>query len=529
MSLLPSRPHPPARPSTRLPRVTAQLATLVVLALVTAPLVGPVVDAFAGTSAPPAALVLTVADWLAPTAGAQEGGGPGTGGEEESEDGEDGDDGTDGGEEGGQDAAAATGPDTPVVLRIRIESAIHPVVTEFIEDAVAEAESRRAEVLIIELSTPGGLVTSTREICSALLGTPVPVVVWVAPAGTHAASAGFFILMASDLAVMAPSTNTGAAATVSGSGEEMEETLKAKAQEDGAAYIRTLAGRKGRNVDLAEAAVLEARSFTAEEALEQGLVELIVPSLPTLLMELDGMELEKNGATRTLRTAEATVETFEMSFLRTILAFLAQPTVAYLLMSVGWLGIYFELMNPGGIFPGVIGAICLVLALFGLSVLPVNYAGVALVGLALAFFIAEIKVPSFGLLTAAGVVSLLLGSLMLFKDAGPALRVSTGVIAAVVGSMTVAALFLLGLATRAFRSRVTTGLEGMVTERGVAKTALDPRGKVWVHGELWTAESPEPVAEGEEVEVTEVRGMLLRVRPVADSISGASGASTVEA
>jgi len=407
--------------------------------------------------------------------------------------------------------------DSGAVLRIRIDSAIHPVVSEFVRESLEEAERRRADLLVIELATPGGLVDSMREICTSMLGSEIPVVVYVAPAGSHAASAGFFILMASDIAAMAPGTNTGAAAAVSGEGEEIEGTMGKKVQEDGAAYIRSLASRKGRNIEMAEAAVLEAKSFSAEEALENNLIDLMVPSLTRLLVELDGREIEKNGRTVTLATADARVEDLEMGLFQRILATLANPSIAFLLLSLGGLGIYFELMNPGAIFPGVFGAIALILAFFALSVLPVNYAGVALVLLAIAFFIAEIKVQSFGLLTAGGIVSLVLGGLMLIKTAEPALRVSWQVILAVAVTAALVVGFLFTIAYRAFRNRVRTGSEGLVTERGVVREALDPRGKVWVHGEIWAAEAAEPIPVGEEVEVVAVDGMRLRVRRITDT------------
>jgi len=417
----------------------------------------------------------------------------------------------------GEQSGEPTSSVAPTVLRIRWDMGIHTVAADFISDSLQTADDRQAQLLVLELATPGGLSTSTREICTSILGAATPVVVYVSPAGSHAASAGFFILMASDVAAMAPGTNTGAAAAVTGEGKDIEGTLGKKVQEDGAAYIRSLASRKGRNVEMAEAAVLEAKSFSAEEALEGKLVDLVSPSLHRLLIELDGRELEKGGRKVVLQTADAQVEDLELGLFQSILAVLANPSLAFLLLSLGGLGIYFELMNPGAIFPGVFGAIALLLAFFALSVLPVNYVGVALILLSLAFFIAEIKVQSFGLLTAGGVVALVLGGLMLIDSPEPAMQVSWKLILAVAATAALVAVFLLFVAVRAFSNRVRTGAEGMVTERGVVRESLDPRGKVWVHGELWSAEADEPIPVGDEVEVVQVNGMRLKVRKIADA------------
>jgi len=420
-------------------------------------------------------------------------------------------------------AAESAGP----VVRVRVDSIIHPVAVELLEDAIAEADALGAEALVVELSTPGGLLPSTREIFTAMLGAATPVVVYVAPSGAQAASAGFFLLMAADVAAMAPGTNTGAAHPVGGQGEEIEGAMGEKVEQDAAATIRSLAARHGRNAELAEAAVVESRSFTADEALEADLIDLVAPSLTALLAELDGREVTKNGRTMTLETAEAVVETVEMSPWRRVLAALAHPNIAYILLSLGFLGIYFELMNPGSILPGVVGGICLILAFFSLSVLPVNYAGVALILLAIVLFIAEIKVPSYGMLTVGGVVSLALGGLMLFKSPLPALRVSLELVFGVALLAALVVGFLMRLALRAQRSKVRTGNEGLVGEVGRAFTALgpgDPRpGKVFVHGEFWHARAGRPVEAGRAVRVTAVEGMLLAVEPEAEPVPGTAG------
>lgn len=417
--------------------------------------------------------------------------------------------------------AEATTP-TPQVVVVAVRTPIHPVAAELLDGAVREAESRNAAALVVELDTPGGLMTSMRDMVQSVLGSRVPVVVYVAPSGAQAASAGFFLLQSADVAAMAPGTNAGAAAAVGPQGEDIEGTMGEKVEQDARAQIRSLAKRHGRNVELAEAAVTEARSYDAEEALEEGLVDLVAPSLSDLLQEIDGRAVtEPGGDEVVLRTAGAVIERVEPTPFQRARGILAKPDIALLLLSIGSLGLMMELYNPGAVFPGVVGAICLILGFYALSVLPVNAAGLMLLGLALVFFIAEIKVTSYGLLTLAGVVSLVLGGLMLFETADPALRVSVEVLATAAILATVVVLFLMFQVLRAHRSRVRTGSEGMVTERGRAWNDLRPQGKVFVHGELWDAVAEAPVTKGERVEVTGVDGMTLRVRGLTEG-----GAST---
>ena len=414
------------------------------------------------------------------------------------------------------------------ILRLQVDSIIHPVAAQFVVDAVLEAELTGASLVLIELSTPGGLLTSTREIFTEMLGASVPVVVFVGPSGAQAASAGFFILMAADVAAMAPGTNTGAAHPVMGDGQEIEGVMADKVEQDALATIRSLATRNGRNLELAEAAVEESRSYTAEEALDGGLIDLIAEDVESLVAELDGFEIagDEGDEVQVLRTADAELVSFEMSAFQRFLAIIAHPNIAYILMTIGGLGLYFELSNPGAILPGVVGAICLILAFFALSVLPVNYAGIALIILAMIFFIAEVKVVSFGLLTVAGVISLVIGSLMLFKSPDPALRVSYDVIAAAALFSAVVAGFVTFMVVRAHRQQVRTGAEGLIHEVGVAKTDLSPRGKVFVHGEIWDAVVDGAVESGEQIAVQAVEGMLLRVRRVASAEPTADGPAT---
>jgi membrane-bound serine protease (ClpP class) len=399
------------------------------------------------------------------------------------------------------------------VILARVDSVIHPISAELILDAIHEADRSGAAAVVIELSTPGGLMTSTRQITTAIVGARTPVVVYVAPDGAQSASAGFYILMAADVAAMAPNTNTGAAHPVGGQGEDIPGTLGQKAEQDAAANIRALAARSGRNVQLAEKAVVESRSFTAQEAFQSRLIDVIARDLPQLLRTIDGRQVRRGAGTVTLHTAGASVREVELSSLRQFLAHIADPNIAYILLTLGGLGLYFELMSPGAILPGVVGGICLILAFFALSVLPVNAAGLALIFLALIFFIAEIKVVSHGMLGIGGIISLVIGSLMLFKTPDSVLRVSFGII----GSLTLFAASLLGLllfmAVRAQREPVRTGVEGLLQERGIARTPLDPRGKVLIHGEIWDAVAESPVGPGDTVEVVGVRNLTLQVRP----------------
>ena len=414
---------------------------------------------------------------------------------------------------GGLGLAEETGT-APRVVRVQIDSIIHPVASEFIIDSLAQAEESGADLFVIELSTPGGLLTSTREIFTAMLGSEIPVVVFVSPSGSQAASAGFFILEAAHVAAMAPGTNTGAAHPVSGSGEEIEGTMAEKVEQDAAATIRSLAARHERNAELAEEAVVKSRSYTADEALESNLIDLVATDLESLLAEIDGTEVDLGDDEPViLRSDGATIETLEMSGFQKFLSALAHPNIAYILMTLGGLGLYFELSNPGAVLPGVVGGICLILAFFALSVLPVNYAGIALIILALIFFIAEVKVVSYGMLTVAGIISMVIGSLMLFKSADPAIRVSLDVVISMAVFTAIVVAFLVSMVLRTHRSQVTTGSEGLINKRGVARTEIAPRGKVFVHGEIWDAVAENPIAAGAPIGVVAVEGMVLRVRP----------------
>ena len=413
------------------------------------------------------------------------------------------------------------------VVHLRVEDTIQPASQRFIERAIEEAERREAAVVVMELDTPGGLLDSTREITSAIIESEVPVVVYVTPGGAQATSAGFFILISADVAAMAPGTNTGAASPVQGQGEDVGETMKAKVFSDASAMVRSLAEARGRNVDLAVEAVMDARSFTAEEAVEAGLSDLVANNFDALIESLDGFEITRvNGSTGRMELADPVIIEIEQSRAEEILSFLANPNVAYLLLALGMLGIYVEVTHPGGIFPGVVGVIAMLLALYSLSVLPLSWAGVALIAISLLLFLLEVKVTSFGLLTVGGLICFVLGSLMLFDGPIPDMRVSLGVAlptAVVVATITV---FLLSRVIQAHRRQVMTGTAGLVGEIGRALSDLDPDGKVLVHGEYWDARTlGDRIDKGSEVRVESVGDRRIDVRFAGPAAAPGEGSS----
>ncbi|HXU33127.1 MAG TPA: nodulation protein NfeD [Thermoanaerobaculia bacterium] len=413
------------------------------------------------------------------------------------------------------------------VILLRASSIVHPLLSEYISQGIAKADEVDAQAVVIELDTPGGLMDSTREITTAILGARTPVVVWVGPEGAHAASAGFFILQSADVAAMAPGTNTGAAHPVNGDGDDIPGVMGKKVEEDAAAQVRALAVRRGRNVQLAEAAVRESRSFTAGEALDGKLIDIVAPDLTSLLKGIEGREIVRGSKRSPLRVAGATIREIEMPAFRAALSNLANPNIALALLVLGGLGLYFELMHPGAVLPGVVGSICLVLAFWALSVLPFRSAGIALILLAVLFFIAEVKVTSYGLLTVAGIVSLVLGSMLLFDSPEPALHASSSLVAMLATFAGAMVAFLAWMALRRNRLPVRTGKEGMMHERGTARTALDPAGKIFVHGEIWAAVADAaagPIAAGEPVEVIGIENLTLRVRSAGSGRPTAVGA-----
>ncbi len=413
----------------------------------------------------------------------------------------------------GQDAPKAA----PVVYHAEVDGIIHPVAVEYIKRAIARADDANAALLVITLRTPGGLLDSTRDINSAIIGAKTPVAVFVGPSGSRAASAGFLITMAADIAAMAPGTHIGAAHPVSGSGEKIDDTMSKKMASDVAGYARTLATQRKRNVALIEQGVMESRTFTEQEAIESkpALIDLVANDVTDLLRKLDGKSISRfDGRTQTLHTAGAVIERVDRTWAQHVLGAIAHPQIAYLLLTLGTLGLTIELWNPGAILPGVVGGICLLLAFFALQVLPVNYAGVLLILLGLVLLILEVKVTSFGLLAVGGILSLFFGSIMLIDSPLPEMQIGLRLIIPVTLGMSAIILFLVGLAVQALRLPATTGSDGMIGKIGRAITAIQPgiAGSVQTHGEIWTATSSEPVSPGDAVRVTAVEGLRLTVR-----------------
>jgi membrane-bound serine protease (ClpP class) len=397
------------------------------------------------------------------------------------------------------------------VLVITVDSVINPVSAEFIEKSIKQAEDTGAAALVIELDTPGGLDTSMRKIVKDIIASDVPVVVYVSPSGARAASAGVFITMAAQVAAMAPGTNIGAAHPVT-IGGKMDETMSEKATNDAAAYIKSLAGRTGRNVEWAEEAVRKSVSATEKEALEKHIVDIVSPNVKTLLNDIDGWSVNVVSGEKILRTANASIVRKEMGLRYRILNFISDPSVAYMLMLLGFYGIFFELTNPGSIFPGVIGAIFLILAFYSFQTLPINYAGLLLIIFGIILFILEIKIISHGLLTIGGIISMIIGSLMLFESPAPFLRISIYI---VLPAVIFTALFFtvtLRLAYKAYKSKPVTGSEGLVGEEGLARTDIaKDGGMVSVHGEIWSAYSDDSISKGEKIVVDSVSNLKIKV------------------
>ena len=401
----------------------------------------------------------------------------------------------------------------PFVLLATYDGVINPVSAEYLHDALASAQESGAQALIIRLNTPGGLDTSMRLIIKDITGATVPVVVYVSPSSGRAASAGVFITMAAHVAAMSPGTNIGAAHPVAMGGGEMDKTMKEKIENDSVAYIKSIAEQRGRNVTWAEDAVRKSASVTEREALKLKIVDLVVEDMPALLKRLDGRTIPLQSGPTVLHTADAAVREFPMGVRLELLKTLSDPNIAYLLMTIGTVGIMAELYNPGAILPGIVGAISLILAFYSLQSLPVNYAGVLLFLLGIVFFILEASVTSFGLLAIGGVISMLLGSVMLIKTDVEFLQISWSVILPVVALAAAFSLFIVGMGVRAMRRRPATGREEMVGLVGIVKTALTPHGQLAVHGELWEAISERPLQPGDKAEVIRVEGLRLHVKP----------------
>jgi membrane-bound serine protease (ClpP class) len=406
-------------------------------------------------------------------------------------------------------------PTSSHVLKIVLNDTIQPITDEFIGRALTEAKNTNADALLIEINTPGGLVDSTREIIEKIVDSSVPVIVYVTPSGSRAASAGFFILESADIAAMAPGTNTGAAHPVTIGGSKMDDIMKQKIENDLAAFMRSVAGRRGRNVDVAESAVRQSKSFTEQEALSQKLIDYVASSENDLFQQVEAKPIKRfDGKTVTLHLSGASIRPFEMTLKQKILDHLMDPNVAFLLLAVGLLSLYVEFNHPGAVVPGTVGVIFILLAAFALNLLPVRFAALVLIAVAFALFALEAKFVSHGVLTTGGIVLLTLGGLLLVDAPIPEMRVHLLTALAISIPFGLITAFLMTIAFRARRNKVVTGVQGLIGEIGVAHSPLVPEGKVFVHGEIWNAISSAPVPAGAKVVVRRVEGLQLDVAPL---------------
>lgn len=398
------------------------------------------------------------------------------------------------------------------ILKITVDAPIHPITSEYIRDTIDRAEKENASLVIIALNTPGGLDSSMREIIERILSSKIPVAAYVSPSGGRAASAGFFISVACDIFVMAPGTSTGAAhpVGVSITGQSMDETMEDKATEDAVSYIKTLAEKRGRNTRLSEDAVRKSSSYTEKEALEGNLIDLIAKDEQEIIEFFDGKRLKRfTDEEEILELKDEEIIEIPMSARQKFLITISNPNLAYILLMLGLLGLYFEFSNPGSILPGVLGGIFLLLAIFSFQILPINYVGLLLILLAIGLFILEIKIQSYGILTVGGIAAMVIGSIMLIPAPIPELRPSLKFIIPMAVGLSLIFIFLIYIAIRAHLNRVHTGKEGLVGEIGVVQSDLKPEGKVFVHGELWNAEAEENILKGTKVKVLEVKGNLV--------------------
>jgi len=409
-------------------------------------------------------------------------------------------------------APAAPAAATPAVALIELDGAITPITVRLLTTALERAQAQRAQALVVQLNTPGGLERSMRSMVQSILRSDIPVIVYVAPTGARAASAGVFITMAAHVAAMAPATNIGAAHPVAVGGGQMDKESAKKVASDAAAFARSIAAERGRNVDWAEKAVRSSVSATEREAVRLKVVDLVAESLPDLLAKVDGRTLRTAGGPVTLKTKDAAVAPIEIRFRDRFLALITDPNVAYVLMMVGVFGLFFELQNPGAILPGVVGGISLILAFFAFQSLPINWAGLLLILFGVVLLIAEVKVVSHGVLTVGGVVAMVLGSLMLYDAPETGLAVSWVVILPTVGATAGLVVLAVSYGIRALYRPSPTGTQGMLAKTGVARTALSPEGQVLVEGELWRAVAQgASVAAGDPVRVIGVDGLTLTV------------------
>ena len=397
---------------------------------------------------------------------------------------------------------------------IVIDGGINPAVDDFIRESIRHAYASRARALIVQLDTPGGLLTSTRSIVKEIMGSPLPVMVYVAPSGAGAGSAGVFITLSAHIAAMAPGTNIGAAHPVTGGGQEVKGVMGEKIENFTASFSEAIAQKRGRNTEFAIQAVRRSISITEKDALKKNVIDIVAKDLDDLLKQADGKKVEVSSGEQTLSLKDVQVERFEMGLKQKIINVLSDPNIAYLLLMAGVLGLYMEFSNPGAIFPGVAGGIALLLALTSFQILPINYAGLGLILLGITLLVGEAFLPSFGVLGIGGVIALSLGSLLLFDTESMDLALDRGIVFTAVGTLSLFILAVSYLVVKAYQRKPTLGLEGLVGEIGEVRSRLDPAGKVFVHGEYWSAESNDEVDIGEKVRVLGCNGMRLKVERV---------------
>jgi len=407
--------------------------------------------------------------------------------------------------------APASSP-SPTIVQINLDDVVHPVSADYIRDGLNHAKDIKARAVVLRLDTPGGLIDSMRDIVEAILASPVPVITWVGPVGSRAASAGFFILLAGDVAVMAPGTNTGAAHPVSGSGGQIDPVMETKIVNDATAYLRSYTTRRGRNAGLAEKGVTQSQSFTSEEALKENLIDAVIPDVQHIIEQYDGKQVHRiNDQVTTLELRGATVEAFEMTTRQRILSRVLNPNLAFILALVGLIGMYVEITHTGMILPGVLGAISLVLALFAFNLLPVNWTGVALILLAIGLFALEATMTSHGILALGGIASMIAGAVMLVQGPIPQLRIQLSTALAVTIPAAVIMVFLVRLVYLSRQRKSIVGADSMIGEEGIAKSDINPEGRVLVHGEYWNASSEKPIPAGSKIRVRKVHGLKVEV------------------
>ena len=400
------------------------------------------------------------------------------------------------------------------VLKITINDSIHPITDEYVGRAIAEAQLKKDQALLIEINTPGGLLESTRQIIEKIVASPVPVIIYVTPSGSRAASAGFFILESADVAAMAPGTNTGAAHPVSLGGGKMDDTMKEKIENDSAALMRSVVSKRGRNVEIAETAVRQSKSFTDQEALSQKLIDYVAPSEDDLFKQLQGKQVKRfNGQTITLNLVGDPVRPFDMTLKQHILGYLMDPNIAFILFAVGALALYVEFNHPGAVVPGTVGVVFILLAVFAFNLLPVRFAAIVLILASFALFALEAKFATHGVLAIGGIVTLTLGGLLLVDAPIPEMRVHLLTALAVSIPLGLITVFLMSIALKARNNKVVTGVQGLIGEIGLTQSALSPQGKVFIHGELWDAISSANLPAGQPVVVRQVKGLQLSVDP----------------